>query len=114
MSAQFRNEHIIYSQLPIPSTGGKKTESDYFCRSNASSFAKQGMMQRGKHYARDPLTGTWFKEVPGQRAELHHSRSDLCYRYTESSADKGEAAKTYTIWAAPTGGRYWKEPAPAP
>jgi len=112
LSASFRNEHVIYNRLQIPTS--KKTGADYFCRSHASQFAASGVMQRGKHYARDPVTGTWFKEIPERRADLHHSRSDLCYRYTESKLDKGDTAKTFTIWAAPCAGGFWKEPVPKP
>jgi len=114
LKAPFMNEHVIYNQLNVPNSR-KRSEAHYFCRSHSSSFANQGVMHGGKHYSRDPLTGTWFKVEGDRRRDLHDSRSDLAYRYTESKHDKGDGAKTYTVWAAPCPpGTFWREPIAKP
>jgi len=114
MNAQFQNEHIIYNGLSNISPQMNKKDANYFCRSHATSFHAAGLSFQGKHYARDMNTGTWFKHIDDRHAELHDSRSALAYRYTESKQAKGDSAKTYTIWAAPCGGGFWKEPMAKP
>merc|ERR1719162_856958 len=112
LNAPFQNQHVIYNAMDVP--GFKKKDAAYFCRSHSTSFAKAGVSAGGKHYTRDPLTGTWFKNIDERRAELHDSRSDLAYRYTDSFQEKGDGAKTYTIWAAPCAAGFWKEPMAKP
>jgi len=114
LKTPFMNEHVVYNQMHIPNSR-KRQEADYFCRSHSTSFAKMGVMNGGKHYSRDPLTGTWFKCEEERRRDLHDSRSDLAFRYTESKEEKGDGAKTYTVWAAPSPpGSFWREPIATP
>jgi len=113
LNTPFHNQHVIYNKMEMPSM--KKGDSNYFCRSHSTSFAQAGVSAGGKHYTRDPLTGTWFHNRDERRAELHDSRSDLAFRYTESQHEKGDAGKTYTIWAAPCpAGSFWREPMAKP
>jgi len=114
MNAPFQNQHLIYNQLSNISPQMSKKDSNYFCRSHATSFHSAGLSHLGKHYARDMNTGTWFKHIEDRHAELHDSRSSLAYRYTESKQNKGDGAKTYTIWAAPCSSGFWKEPMAKP
>jgi len=109
LNAAFMSEHVIYNSLEVPASS--KHGPEYFCRSHATSFSRSGISSGGKHYSRCPITGTWFKHDDERRRELHDSRSDLAYRYTESRQDKGDNVKTYTIWAAPCPpGSFFKEP----
>merc|ERR1719326_172732 len=113
MNARYKNEHIIYNGIDIPKSS--KSGPDYFCRSNASSFARSGIATGGKHYYRDPLSGTWYKNEHDRRRELHPSKSVLAYRYSESKEEKGDGAKTFTIWAAPCPpGHFFTEPIEKP
>lgn len=112
MNSSFQNEHVIYNGMDFKTD--TKADASYFCRSHASKFANSGISQGGQHYSRDPLTGTWFKNIDDRRRELHDSHSDISFRYTESNQEKGDQAKTYTIWAAPCAGQFWREPMSKP
>lgn len=114
LNVGFQNDHIIYKNMPVQRST-KMHNEDYGVRCRASSFARAGVSYQGKHYMRDPVTGTWFKNEAEKQRVLHHSNSDLAFRYTESKNEKGNQGRTYAIWAAPCPpGSFWKEPIAQP